>query len=886
MRLIITVLLTLVSSIQGQTPITYTLEEETTTVTPLGNIIQNGGLQLPQDNSIYFTILPVDQDLHQLFSVDQNGDFRRSKRVDRDSICPQSVLCEIELDIQVNPLEFFQIVKVVVEVTDINDEVPTFAENIYKIQVSEAARLESTISLPRAKDLDSPENGVVTYREANLDTLKFELTTGSSNEPVLLIKDTLDREDTPSYQFILLAADSQAPDTSASATVSIDLLDINDNFPQFTKELYEVSTYEKVKADESLVQVSASDRDSGENGRVFYYLSPITIETYGAVFSVDEESGDVRTNGQLDYETTKEALLTVIARNREPTSPSSQARVSVRVIDINDESPSIKVIEEPPGGIFTIPENASLPTFVAHIKVSDPDTGEGGLFTCTLDNDNFALVKLYDTDFKVVTNQLFDREVQAEYKTSVTCTDKGQPALSSSRELSIQLSDVNDHQPVCQQSPFTAEVVENESSGANVLVTVTATDEDINDNGRLSYSIAAGPASVTARRHLRVNSQTGDITLVEPLNYEQIKLLSFNVTVSDHGDPGLTSDCTVSIKVIDRDDEYPLFDEVVYEMKIPEENLPGASVGEVKAKDLDSNAFNSFTYSFVNSSMTSNTGILSLTGGFIIDPISGKITVNVSLDREMRANYTLSVQAVGIGPNAFKSFSTVEVIITDINDNSPFIIFPTVENSTVFVKRVLNTDSYITRIIATDLDQNENSRLNYHILSGDDDGILAIDSTSGVITCSRQFSAPDTGYQIQALIHVTDSGHPQLSNSTYLLIDFSLAGEPVPLIEQSSARNANIVIIIAVLSGILMVILVTAIFCLLRQRNRGKKKQTKIQTISQDVPTVYTSAPPPQPSQHGIVNKGLTAEFDEVTFQQPDTKQVQLNPLFYYNSNN
>lgn len=861
MFLILCTCLLLVTNAQ-QAMLQYTVTESNNPAI-LGNVITGAQLSLPStpEAGIFFTILPIASGNEIFFAVDTNGEFKTVSVIDRDVICPQMELCEINLDIQVNPTAYFQIVKVKVIVLDINDETPTFGKTINTISVSEAILVDTPINLPIATDLDSPENGVVSYRVGNMDetAFRFEDISDSNTEPRIISQKLLDRETVSSYQFLLFAEDSSdtVPHTG-STLIRITLLDVNDSPPQFTEPTYDISVYENEAVNTSIFQVIANDKDADSNAQVYYYFSDVTMATYGNLFAIDETTGFIYVRGALDYESIKEVSLTVIARNIEPTSPSSQAKVIIHVMDRNDEVPTIEVKTGSPIGRINLIENAMLDTFVAHITVQDRDTDAGGQFTCNLTQDqpqqriqdNFALVQIHSTDFKIVTRRIFDREQQEEYVITINCIDKGDSPLSSSQIMVITITDVNDNTPKFENIEYDVEITENSvtSGQEGFLLKVHAEDKDIGDNGRITYNLTNGFNSLLVLKHVELNPLSGEIAVIYPFNYETLKVLSFNVSASDHGQVPRSSQCTIYINVLDSDDEGPVFMEHVYTLDVFENNDNDEAIGQVGATDKDSRAYNNISYWFTsleNRNFGGDSMLLNHTyNNFTINTNTGMMYANQSLDREEVSNYTFIIMAIGPGPLYHNSSVIVRINVKDTNDNDPVIIFPSVDNDTVSVPTFLYENEIITQVEAADKDEFENSLLTFHIVSGDDNSLLDIDRNSGKLRTTREFIA-EFNYNIELLILVSDNGLPRRSTSTSLHVVFNL--EP-PVLNVVSDKNQNIVIAIGVLSGFIVVVLVIAILYLLRRKQ--KPKLSSFKSISETVP--YSKASDLHTSTSGI----------------------------------
>ena len=216
-----------------------------------------------------------------------------------------------------------------------------------------------------------------------------------------------------------MAIDGGRPPRSASIVLEISVLDANDHPPKFLKQFYHVNVPEDASSSTPLINVVATDKDLGLNGKVFYSLSPVSLNAYGSVFGVNSLSGLVYLKQQLDYEKIKRYKLMIVAANEDAfeTALSSTAILEVIVDDVNDNAPEISVNNLTPSQQAQVLENVDEGMFVAHVVVNDADSLAGGEVTCTLiDQSNFNLVELFKNEYKITTKKVFDREKQHRYE--------------------------------------------------------------------------------------------------------------------------------------------------------------------------------------------------------------------------------------------------------------------------------------------------------------------------------------------------------------------------------------------------------------------------------------------------------------------------------------
>jgi len=242
----------------------------------------------------------------------------------------------------------------------------------------------------------------------------------------------------------------------------------------------------------SILSVSATDPDLGENAEVVYAFSRQSANLASSMFALDPTTGVISSLVPLDFEATGSLLaFDVIASNPVDGIAAIQtatARVSINVIDLNDNRPSLRVDAAITGtgssntaDVISVPENCPPDSVVAHLSVVDLDTGLGGQVDCSLTGsfDHFRLVHIYDTEFQLLTSSsaTLDRETADRFRLTIVCHDNGTPPLSSTVELDIEVEDLDDNIPQFSRAVYNFAVNESTPPGS-VLGRVTATDAD------------------------------------------------------------------------------------------------------------------------------------------------------------------------------------------------------------------------------------------------------------------------------------------------------------------------------------------------------------------------------------------------------------------------
>ncbi|POI19271.1 hypothetical protein CIB84_016985, partial [Bambusicola thoracicus] len=296
----------------------------------------------------------------------------------------------------------------------------------------------------------------------------------------------------------------------------------------------------------------ATDADEGVNGDISYQFSQSVGHSH-SLFTINSRTGEIGIAKPLDFETEKKHELTVQAIDG--GGLSTMCNLVVEVMDVNDNSPEIIVssFNSP------IPENVAPGTVVAVFAVRDQDSGVNGEISCALEEQlSFALRPAFKNYYELVTVSALDREERAQHTVVVTAADAGSPPLSSSHTFSVDISDVNDNAPVFNQTSYTMYVHEN-NAAALLVGAVKATDADAGPNGKVSYSVVpARAAEEEPCSCVSVQSESGGVFVLRPLDYEQLRQLEVVVSAADAGSPALSSSVSVRLLVVDENDNAPL----------------------------------------------------------------------------------------------------------------------------------------------------------------------------------------------------------------------------------------------------------------------------------------------------------------------------------------
>ncbi|XP_054890861.1 protocadherin alpha-7-like isoform X10 [Poeciliopsis prolifica] len=567
----------------------YSISEGINEGTVVGNVAKDLGLDKSTLSDRKYRIVSSDAD--PLFRVNQgDGNLYVSRMVDREEVCSDSGACLINLKtVLENPLEVHY---VRVEVLDINDHSPSFQDNQTTMEISESVLPGTRFQLTAAKDPDSGQFSVQQYRLSPNEHFRLEVKDKRNDIklPILIVQKPLDRETARNHSLTLTAVDGGKPPKSGNMNILINVLDVNDNMPVFTKDVYSVMLRENSPIKTTVVQVKATDLDEGPNGEVIYSFSNSVSKNILNLFDINSLNGEITVTGLIDFEEKEEYDVEIRASDKGLPPLTAEKTVVIKIIDINDNAPQIEVTSFS----SSIPEDSRPGTTVALISVNDLDSALNGKVICTISEEIvFALsASLQDNMFSVVTKSHLDREKTSRYDLTITAKDEGHPSLSSEKTISVVVSDVNDNSPEFSQSPYYFYTTESNKPGSLVF-SVKAFDKDENENARISYHVSVEGSS-TLISFLSINSETGDIVALKSFDFETLKTFHFQVVATDSGTPSLSSNVTVNVFILDQNDNAPV---ILYPLssngsaegveEIPRNVNAGHLVIKVRAYDAD-----------------------------------------------------------------------------------------------------------------------------------------------------------------------------------------------------------------------------------------------------------------------------------------------------------
>ncbi|XP_068182536.1 protocadherin gamma-A12-like [Antennarius striatus] len=547
--------------------------------------------------------------------------------------------------------------------------------------------------------------------------------------------------------------------------LSLHVQDVNDNSPNFKKNLIEMEISESADKGNRFSIEEAHDADVGQNAVQRYNLQ----KNDNFILSVDNNKVELVLENKLDREKEQELNLLLTALDGGSPQRSGTVVIHVTVLDSNDNAPvfSQDVYKA------SLPENSPVDTVVVHVRATDADEGVNGHVTYefghasddvnsfSIDPKTGVIRVTGDIDFEE--SKLFEMRVQA----------KDGLGLTSYAKVIIDITDENDNAPVINLKSLTNPVPENVSPGTEVGI-INVQDRDSEKNRQVRCSIQQ---NVPFKLVPSIKNYYSLVTTGQ-LDREVVSDYNITITATDEGSPPLSSSKSLHLSVADINDNPPVFGEQSYSAYVSENNKAGSTLCSVTARDPDWRQNGTVIYSV-------------LAGEVNGAPVSSYVSVNGdtgvihavrSFDYEHMRSFQVHLMARDNGSPPLSSNVTVSVFISDVNDNCPQILYPAPEGSsfmTELVPKAAHGGSVVSKVIAVDADSGQNAWLSYQIVKSTDPGLFTIGVHSGEIRTQRDISQSDSMKQ-NLIVSVKDNGQPSLSAtcSMYLLISDNLAEVP------------------------------------------------------------------------------------------------------------
>ncbi|XP_051774615.1 protocadherin gamma-A2-like isoform X37 [Ctenopharyngodon idella] len=577
--------------------------------------------------------------------------------------------------------------------------------------------------------------------------------------------------------------------------VSVQIQDINDNSPVFSKDLITFEIRESAVRGTRYRLNSAHDADVGQNAVQKYNLQRNDNFQLAINSNVDGEKNlELLLEKELDREQQKEVTLILTAVDGGTPPRSGTVAIHVTVLDANDNAPVFSQAVYK----VSLPENSPVDTVVVTVSATDADEGQNGEVTYEfghLPESHLEMFFLDAVSGEIKLRQLFDYEEESSIELPIQAKD-GQ-GLASRCTVVIDVTDVNDNSPVIALNSLNSPVPENALPGTEVGI-INVQDRDSENNGQVRCSIQQ---NVPFKLVPSIKNYYSLVTTGE-LDRELLSDYNLTITATDEGSPPLSSTKNLHLTVADVNDNPPVFQEHNYRAHVQENNKPGSSICSVSATDPDWRQNGTVVYSLLSSDVNGApvSSFLSINGD------TGVIHAGRSFDYEQLKSFKVLVLARDNGSPPLSSNVSVSVFISDENDNSPQILYPSPEGNsfmTEMVPKAAQAGSLVSKVIAVDADSGQNAWLSYHIIKATDPGLFTIGVHSGEIRTQRDISESDSMKQ-NLIVSVRDNGQPSLSATCalYLLISDNLAEVPElkDISHDESSSKLTFYLIIALVS--------------------------------------------------------------------------------------
>ena len=610
------------------------------------------------------------------------------------------------------------------------------------------------------------ETGKLALRKARIDTegnakryCDINLSTGD-----LIVSERIDREALCGDKASCVMKQELVLESPMELhRISLHVQDVNDNSPLFNEDLVKIEIQESADRGARFLIEEARDADVEQNSVQRYSLR----ENEHFKLSVDGNTVELVLDKELDRENKEAINLILTAMDGGSPPKSGTVGIHVTVLDANDNAPvfSKSVYEA------SVQENVPLDTVVVTVHATDADAGINGEVTYDFGHVPDDVKNRFRIDRKtgdVLVIGAIDFEIDKSFELRIKAKDG--LGLSSYTNVIINVMDVNDNAPVIHLKSLTIPILENVPQGTEVAI-INVQDRDSEKNRQVRCSIQLNlPFKL-------VPSIKNYYSLVTTSGLDRELVSDYNITImaTDEGSPPLTSSKIIQLTVADVNDNPPLFDEASYSAYVAENIQPGSTLCSVCARDPDWRQNGTVVYSLLPSEVNSSPVSLYVS----VNGDTGVIQALKSLDYELFRSFKFQVMARDNGSPPLSSNVTVSVYITDVNDNTPQILYPTSEGNdfkTELVPKATHGGSLVSKVIAVDGDAGQNAWLSYRIIQSTDPGLFTIGLHSGEIRTQRDISESDSMKQ-NLVVSVNDNGPTPLSATcvVYFLISDDLA---------------------------------------------------------------------------------------------------------------
>ncbi|XP_052655206.1 protocadherin-15 isoform X1 [Harpia harpyja] len=729
---------------------------------PIQAIDQDRNIQPPSDRPgiLYSILVGTPEDYPQYFHMNlTTAVLTLLKPINRDLHQKFDLVIKAEQD-NGHPLPAFA--NLHIEVLDENNQKPYFTRSTYEGFILESSPVGTTISdnqnltsplqiIVLDNDVEELAPGAIPTKDPQLhlflnDYNTFFTVTQSGITRYLTLLQPVDREIQQLYTFSMTASDGVQE--SVPVTVNILVIDANDNSPAFSNISYNVKIYTDMRPGEGIIKLTAVDADEGPNGQIVYEI----LAGDQGDFIINDRTGLITIAPGVVLSVGRSYALTVKASD---SAPPAQRRSSITTVYIEVLPPNNQSPPRFPQLMYSLEVSEAMRIGAVLLNLQAFDR-EGDPIRYLIQNgDPQQVFNLSQSSGLLALGKPLDRESTDRYILIVTASD-GRPDGTSTATVNIVVTDVNDNGPVFDMFlPKNLSVQEEE---ANAFVgQVRATDPDAGVNGQVHYSLA------NFNNLFRITSN-GSIYTAVKLNREVRDYYELIVEATDGAMDPRRSTLTLAIKVLDIDDNSPVFTNASYTVCVPENLPPGTVFLQIEAKDVDLG-------SDVNYRIRTQEALQY----FALNKYTGELSLLKSLDYESfsdtEATFTFLVEAFDSKGTMPPGLATVTVRVKDMNDYSPVF-------SKKLYRGMVAPDAVKGTVIATVSAEDQDppgtpaSRVRYKVdvvqfpYSA---SIFDVDENSGrVVTRVNLNEEPSTVFKLVVIAY--DDGDPVKFNTTTIEI--------------------------------------------------------------------------------------------------------------------
>ncbi|XP_054716346.1 cadherin-23-like [Uloborus diversus] len=745
-----------------------------------------------------------------LFSIDRtSGLVIVSGKLDRENTDNRNGAFILEIEAQEVALGVYPSPSITTEVTiivtDVNDETPTFLSRQYTAEINENAEVNVPVNflgsnVAEVFDHDQGNNGTFRIFLEGDDSV-FDVTPSEGvNEASFLIRVknslALDYERTREFNFRIVAQETvQVMPKSSTADVTVYIRDVNDNFPEFSEDVYRMSVPENAEAGTVLTTIKAEDKDSGDYGTkgIRYtdirgqiadklHLDPVT----GVISIKNADHG-------MDRETTAQYFVTVEARDSNGLGNRNTVQLVISVDDVNDNTPRF-LQQKYEARLNENEENFLTPLIV---QAQDDDlrgSSNSQVRYQIVDGDrsrNFSINQMTGeirprslVDFERMSNEKGDIRT---FQLRVRAYDLGTPSLYSDVPVTIYVQDVNDFPPVFVQPFYSKSIPEDTQSGTSVVQVKALDGDHSSSNSQVVYRIQSG-----AQDKFVIDADTGVISVARGANLDPDRTIPksnfylLDVVALDGGigTAQQQSRVSVNISIMDVNNKAPKFIDPKQAI-ISEGAKVGTVVTKVSATDADERPVLRFSIDYRTSEGRTEEGALvspteyDYNNIFSINAVDGTITVAKPLDREKLETIRLvvKVEDLAAATQGQTSMATLNIKIDDVNDNRPRFQKRQYRQA---VTENTKPGSPIVTVVAEDADKNRS--LTYSLqgspdiiglvgvdLKSESTGLLWLHPITGEVSVSNKIDREMFSW-LNVTVIATDNGIPSLSGAADIFI--------------------------------------------------------------------------------------------------------------------